>query len=193
MNWELFSFMREAPAATGVLWAEVVLGDTTRETGFNGRTESFVPDAIVGKELSIIIHFTAMSQCHLMLRVILCTKSPANEALTKHFNRNVKPWGYKYFGWGWTTQWNKVGRFFFFWSPECWTLKYLPADATLVRRIRISTNSTQSKVSLTGALFTSKADYYLSKWARGEKKKKHKKNKLNWGQTAEEASQELAE
>lgn len=42
-------------------------------------------------------------------------------------------------------------------------MKYLPADATLVRRIRISTNSTQSKVSLTGALFTSKADYYLSK------------------------------
>lgn len=89
--------------------------DATQETGFNGRTKRFVPDAIIGKELTIIIQFTEMSHCqlHLMLRVILCAKSPANDALTKHFNQNVKPWGNRHFGWGWTVQWNKVGRFFF--------------------------------------------------------------------------------
>lgn len=86
--------------------------------------------------------------------MLLCDKSSVNEALSYNFVQEHKAVGNTGF-------WLRINlkvkvKWGIFFVPVQSMIKYLPAEATLVKRIRISTKSTQSKVSLIKACLLAK-------------------------------------
>lgn len=184
MNWELFSFIRKALPSVFFCFLCVwycrqveVVCDTTQEISFNGPEERFMYDVIICEDLYIItIHlkiwdepisvpFDVMLQPWVLLYVI----SFVNEAVSK--KNGIRKWSCESTGfWPRMKQWNKVGRFFFlfFFVPESGMMKYLPADATLVRRIRISTKST-ARLALQKLIY--QQSWLLSEQMSREKKR----------------------